>query len=113
MPKRLISLLALAVALCASGAAVVLLTPAAQAPAAASAVPASAPVELPTVVVRPEPEIPTLAQVTVRPDDAIFDAGAPVRVRAAARVRASTVGTGGFDMPYYSFGKSLRHSSKE
>jgi len=91
---------------------------------AAQAAPGSAAilptVLLPTVVVRPEPEIPTLATVTVRSGD-----GGTPNERSTLRVvrllpvhavtsfaSAGSAGSG-FGMPYYSFGKPLHHGTEE
>ncbi len=83
----------------------------------------SLPTLLPTVIVRPNPEMPTLATITVRPERALrasvnldgtadfaFDANDAARTQRAAISAAS--GTG-FAMPYYSFSRSPRHSNKE
>ena len=123
MPTRLIQLLLLAAALYASGAAVVALSTgnANHARTSAQAVTAPAfPLEsastlLPTVVVRPDPEVPTLATVTVRPDRAGLSGENFVAVPVPATRKAAVVSFagGGFDMPYYSFGRTLRHVSKE
>lgn len=122
MPKRLIPLLSLAAALYATGAAIIFLSAGSAYPARVPPVATVIPIPtLPTVVVRPDAPIPTLALVTVRPDDDVTDvnmtnADAGSRARAALRTRGSAVAllpVGGLDMPYYSFGKSLRHSTKE
>ena len=74
---------------------------------------------LPTVVVRPEPEIPTLATVTVHAGD-----GGASSERTARRARALPVHAvtsfasggsagAGFGMPYYSFGKPLHSGTEE
>jgi hypothetical protein len=121
MPSRLIPLLALAVALYATGAIIVSLSPLADASRSAAVAPAAAPAALPvlpTVVVHPEPEVPVLALVTVRPERAGAigaEASKPVPVAALA-VRAASVAvlpSGGFDMPYYSFGRTARRVNKE
>lgn len=122
MPNRLIPLLALAAALYGTGAIIVSLsslasnrdTVAAVAPAAE---PEALPV-LPTVVVRPEPEIPVLAMVTVRPDrsNAASDdapAAAPLGALAVRASSSALLPSGGFDMPYYSFGRTLHRVNKE
>jgi hypothetical protein len=77
---------------------------------------------LPAVRVFPEIEIPTLATVTVRPNRADM-ADVPVTSTTVAsidpvpllvrRPRSALMSSGGFDMPYYSFGKTLRHVSKD
>jgi hypothetical protein len=136
MPNRLIHLMLLAVALYAGGAAIVAFSDgtfgrphiaanARSAPPVASATP-DAPIEatttlLPTIVVRPEPALPTLATVTVRPsrsdrveslmEVADVPSGSVIPVARSSAV-ASFAGAG-FDMPYYSFGRTLRHVSKE
>ncbi len=124
MPARLIQLLALAAGLYGTGAMIVLLAPSVesrQALAATMEAPAvDAPPVLPTVVVRPEPEIPTLATVTVRPDDdgaaapAATDVGNDALDILAAHA-SSAVGLpgGGFNMPYYSFGRPLHRANRE
>jgi len=77
-------------------------------------------VMLPTVVVRPEPEIPTLATVTVRSgDDSTQNERPTLRVARLLPVHAVTsfasAGSAGsgFGMPYYSFGKPLHHGTEE
>lgn len=127
MPSRLFPLLTLAIALFITGGAIVSLADHSAGPADSDAmkisatdpVPTSIPL-LPTVVVRPEPEIPTLATVTVRPDrieQVAVHADRDGKVdRPLALARAGTVATlpgGGFDMPYYSFAKTLRRANKE
>lgn len=134
MPNRLIHLLLLAASLYASGAAIVALsngtpvsrhveTTTAKMPAVSSAAePLDATTTLlPVIVVHPEPEMLTLATVTVRPsrtdltetvaesDEISMAAILPAVPRATALSFASA----GFDMPYYSFGRTLRHVSKE
>jgi hypothetical protein len=129
VPNRLIHLMLLAAALSTGGAAIVALSNGALRPqsvAIHSAAPANVVMTttlLPTVVVRPEAEVPTLATVTVRPSRADWASAtaeqdeAPLGnlVAVARRTRAVSVGIGGagFDMPYYSFGRTLRHASKE
>ncbi len=127
MPNRLFPFLLLATTIAATGALVVALSPsrplAGQAAATAAlsgtadAAPAhaAAPILLPTIVVRPEAPIPTLATVTVRAD----------KPRSTTRVTddpsAELAGSPGlsllpsaaFDMPYYSFGRSMRRANKE
>ena len=77
---------------------------------------------LPVVVVRTQLPIPTLPTVTVRlsraeaiaydaPRAGDYSLGAVARGGSAAALGATP--SGGFDMPYYSFGKSLRHANKE
>ncbi|NCT68053.1 MAG: hypothetical protein GXC76_10485 [Rhodanobacteraceae bacterium] len=127
MTNRTNKLLLLAVAIYATGAIVVSLSNATigRAPLATSEptpAPAATPdanaVLLPTVVVRPEPAMPTLAAVTVTASRADFLPGAdaapadttglgPVGDVYAAVPAAGTT----LDMPYYSFGKSLRRAS--
>lgn len=127
MPPRLIHLMLLAAALSTGGAAIVALSGGAlprhslvnsrMAPASVGMTTTL----LPAVVVRPEAEVPTLATVTVRPNRADWT-GAPTEqgdaplgnlVAVARRTGGAVVGGAGFDMPYYSFGRTLRHASKE
>jgi hypothetical protein len=75
---------------------------------------------LPTVVVRPEPEIPTLATVTVLSGDGdTQNVRTPLRAARLLPVHAVTsfASTGsagsGFGMPYYSFGKPLHRGTEE
>lgn len=125
LPPRGVQLLSFALALVATGAAVVLAT-GGIAPAASVVAPATTAIEatasipvLPTVVVRPEPEIPTLATVTVRADDTAEPSARSARRTRALPVHAVTsfasagsAGTG-FGMPYYSFGKPLHSGTEE
>ncbi|MEO5626779.1 MAG: hypothetical protein ABIQ70_12290 [Dokdonella sp.] len=134
MPNRLIHLLLLAASLSASGAAIVALsngalssrqfeTKAAK-PLIASPVADTLDASmtlLPVVVVHPEPEVPTLATVTVRPSRTELTETAadsdgislgPV-VPAVRRTAVLSFASAGFDMPYYSFGRTLRHVTKE
>ncbi|HEU4663146.1 MAG TPA: hypothetical protein VFS55_03870 [Dokdonella sp.] len=117
LPRRGVRLLALAFALAVTGTTIAWLSHglANDAPAAEAA-----PVLLPTVVVHAEPEIPTLATVTVRAGDAAPGGTArPLAVPRFAPVHAVTsfasAGSAGagFGMPYYSFGKPLRHGTEE
>jgi len=122
MPNRLIPLLALAAALYGTGAIIVSLSSlTGHRDAAVTAAPAAGqealPV-LPAVIVRPEPEIPVLAMVTVRPDrsSAASDeapAAAPLGALAVHASSSALLPSGGFDMPYYSFGRTLHRVSKE
>ncbi|MEO5558194.1 MAG: hypothetical protein ABIO49_00780 [Dokdonella sp.] len=134
MPNRLIHLLLLAASLYASGAAVVALsngTPVSRhvetttakmpaVPPAAATLDATTTL-LPIVVVHPEPEVLTLATVTVRPSrtdltETVADSDEIPMATILPGVRRSTVpsfASAGFDMPYYSFGRTLRHVSKE
>lgn len=125
MPNRSIQLLVLATALFGTAATVMvvsgLTTGATTQPDARTAL--EAPVLLPTVVVRPEAEIPTLGEITVSPsraeriaaglevadDEDALDAVAE-RVRASSR---ALLPGSGFGMPYYSFGKPLQRVNKE
>ena len=122
LPRRGVHLLALAFALSLTGASMAFLSKglAADEPvAAAAAQAADEPVMLPTVVVRAEPEIPTLATVTVRAGDAA--SGGPDRtarpgfqpVHAVTSFASAGSAGAGFGMPYYSFGKPLRHGTEE
>lgn len=122
MPARLIQLLVLAVALIGTGAFVVAVSgihPAAAPQTSASATAEAVPV-LPVVVVRPQREIPTLTAITVSPTRAervaagieVADASTP-ETAAIATQAAVLLPSGGFDMPYYSFGKTLHRMNKE
>ncbi|MEO6688225.1 MAG: hypothetical protein ABIS07_12605 [Dokdonella sp.] len=134
MPNRLIHLLLLAASLSASGAAIVALSNGALGArhdeTTAAGKPVASPVAdtidatvtlLPVVVVHPEPDMPTLAKVTVRASRA--DVGEPIAdsselpvgivLPAARRKAVLSFASAGFDMPYYSFGRTLRHMSKE
>jgi len=118
MTSRFLTLFLLAIALGASGTSIVLLSPGVGHVSAASVSPvaptpaAPAPRRLATVVVRQAPVIPTLATVIVRPARPM-----PVPVSALAAPAGSLVATalpgGAFGMPYYSFGKPMRHLSKD
>lgn len=134
MPNRLIPLLLLAASLYASGAAIVALsngtavsrhveTTTANMPAVS---PVAEPLDttatlLPVVVVHPEPEMLTLATVTVRPSRADLTAtvadtdeiSMATLLPAGRRSNVLSFASAGFDMPYYSFGRTLRHVSKE
>ncbi|MEO7430461.1 MAG: hypothetical protein ABIR62_00140 [Dokdonella sp.] len=132
MPTRLIRLVFLAATLSFTGAAVVAFSgsglidvPAGAAVAAGRDTLLSDPLHttlMPSVRVHPEVEIPTLATVTVRPmysEVSAVSASSPnalTSVSVPMLARRSTGGlmaSAGFDMPYYSFGKTLRHVSKE
>jgi hypothetical protein len=131
VPIRLIRLSLLAASLSVAGAAVVALSDFGLNPSpivtTAVADRQSGPAELtvtllPTVMVHPEPDMPTLETVTVRPSrtELADVAGRPVVAISAAsmpvlirRPTAHLMSSAGFDMPYYSFGKTLRHVSKE
>ena len=122
LPRRGAHLLALAFALALTGTTIAYLSHglAPDAPVAATSAEAdAAPVLLPTVVVHAEPEIPTLATVTVRAGDAVaYGADRPpapprfMPVHAVTSFASGSAGTG-FGMPYYSFGKPLRHGTEE
>jgi hypothetical protein len=129
LPKRVVHLLLLAIALSGTGLTIGVLsngTLAARAHVATAATvePATgssaAMTVLPTVTVHPDPEIPVLATVTVRASDAglgvigAVDAGRPdvMPIPVTASLTSNATGSG-FVMPYYSFGKTLRHVSKE
>ncbi|HEY0179497.1 MAG TPA: hypothetical protein VGC30_07680 [Dokdonella sp.] len=130
MSNRLTQLVALAAALCATGAAIVALAggggaPSAAAPAAAGA-PATPAIELPTIVVRPAADVTVLATIVVRPDPP-----APAATLAHGSGAASTdvvvhadfvpthtatlipAAGAGYDMPYYSFGRMPRRLNEE
>jgi hypothetical protein len=127
LPRRGAFQLLLAVALVGSGVAVAsfsrgIVESDAHATAApsASGSPILPAVLLPTVVVRPEPEIPTLATVTVRSGDVgVQNERTAMRVARLLPVHAVTsfasAGSAGsgFGMPYYSFGKPLHHGTEE
>ncbi len=79
---------------------------------------------LPTIVVHPDRPVPTLATVTVhasfahdgidKPDTSANDNASEFDVASHTAVSALVSLPGSsFDMPYYSFGKSLRRVSKE
>jgi hypothetical protein len=130
MPNRLFQLLLLAAALTGTGSLLVLLahahalqpTVATQpASAAGRTVPAGVGVPtgvLPVVAVRASLPIPTLGTVTVHARRAGTASGNARR--SSDRSAGTIIASGGgslqsavFDMPYYSFGKTLRHVSKE
>jgi len=122
MPNRLIPLLALAAALYGTGAIIVSLSSlTGSRDGVAAAAPADEPEALPVlpaVVVRPEPEIPVLAMVTVRPDrnstaNEATPAAAPLGALAVRASSTALLPSGGFDMPYYSFGRTLHRVNKE
>jgi hypothetical protein len=130
MPTRLLSLLLRATTLAATGAIVVALAQGAatrrdaaldKARAQQMAPAAGTPALLPTIVVRPEAVVPTLATVTVharRVRDTVASADpAPAEDaldwRDDSAQAAILLQGGGFDMPYYSFGRSLRRVNKE
>ncbi|MFI4970375.1 MAG: hypothetical protein ACHP7D_09220 [Lysobacterales bacterium] len=132
MPNRLIQLLLLAVALAGTGTIVATLSHGVatgrQAVSAGTAViPSATPsiastAVLPVVTVRAEAPIPTLGTITVRPgrnepgmadalrseDYAVDKIEPPSRISSGGSLQSAA-----FDMPYYSFGKTLRHVSKE
>jgi len=128
LPRRRSYQLLLAVALVGAGAAITSLShgvadAGARPLAATASTPASGGVEseivvLPTVVVRPDPEIPTLATVTVRASDGGASKRPPLRARllpvhaVTSFASAGSAGSG-FGMPYYSFGKPLRRGTEE
>ncbi len=135
LPSRVNRLLLLAVALLATGATIVALAPRANttgvharsAVSVSVAVPlpitGSPPTLLPTVIVTPEPEMTTLATITVRPERALptsanwdgvsgFAPDADDDVRNQRATTASASG-GTYTMPYYSFSRSPRHANKE
>jgi hypothetical protein len=126
MSKRLVHLLLLASGLYTAGAVIVLFSGGVATPR--PLLPAQAPqtgvahveqaARLPVVAERAAPVIPTLATITVHPVQA-HDGIARVREFALGAASAATSGPlvalpgSSFDMPYYSFGKSLRRVSKE
>ena len=134
VPTRLTQRLLLAVALSGTGVAIVALSQGVPAPRpmlGASATPAlqglntgDAPTLLPEIVVKPDAGIVTLATITVHPDrtgtwtpaterSGDYTVGAKKAEDPATRATASLAGGNGFDMPYYSFGRSAHHASKE
>ncbi|TCO41842.1 hypothetical protein [Dokdonella fugitiva] len=124
LPRRGIQLLCLAFALAMTGTAIAYLSGGAAAGAGTADAPGQAdaqatPVLLPTVVVRAEPEIPTLATITVRAADSNPDTPrAPAKprflpVHAVTSFASAGSAGAGFGMPYYSFGKPLRHGTEE
>jgi hypothetical protein len=122
LPRRGVHLLALAFALVLTGTTIAFLSHGltTDAPPAASAEPEDAPVLLPTVVVHAEPEIPTLATITVRAGDAnpvAARTSAPATrflpVHAVTSFASAGSAGAGFGMPYYSFGKPLRHGTED
>lgn len=78
---------------------------------------------LPAIVVTPDPEMTTLATITVRPErpravsanrDRVGDFAFDAKVSASApRVVNAPASGSGFAMPYYSFSRSPRRSNKE
>jgi hypothetical protein len=126
MSIRLSQFLLLACSFAGTGAVVTALSSAraiTDAPVAASAMPAESAIEavptlLPTVVVRPDAPIPTLATITVRPDRSIATGSADEKapefaLREAGGSVMGTLSNVSFDMPYYSFGRRARQVSKE
>jgi multisubunit Na+/H+ antiporter MnhC subunit len=127
LPRRGACQLLLAIALVGTGVAVASFSrgvaeangPAATASSASEPAQAILPiVVLPTIVVHSEPEIPTLATVTVRSGEGRTNERPPIRARLlpvhAVTSFASTGSAGsGFGMPYYSFGKPLHHGTEE
>lgn len=132
MCNRLTRTFALAAALIATAAAVFTFSHAVSVtrPHAAAQIPSAAlrtrdsapPTLLPAVMVRSQLPIPTLPTVTVRlsraeaiandaPRAGDYSLGAVAHGGSAAALGATP--SGGFDMPYYSFGKGLRHANKE
>jgi hypothetical protein len=122
MTSRFLTLFLLAIALGASGTSIVLLSPGVSHVSAASTAPAlsmpaaSAPTRLATVVVHRTPAIPMLATVTVRPARSMplpVPVPASVLATPAGGLVATALPGGAFGMPYYSFGKPMRHLSKD
>ncbi|GEM_PF-1231593 len=127
MSNRPTRILALAAALSTTTLAVAALTGfGSAAPSRSHAAPAedARAVLLPTVVVRPEPQIPLLGEVTVRPSRAErIAAGLTVDAQEEGlldRATGSSSGShallrggGGLAMPYYSFGKPLPRANEE
>lgn len=116
MTNRLIPALAFPTALAVTGLIFAVLSHGSADHRTAAAAPDAIPV-LPLVVVRPEPEIPVLASLTVRPTRAELEAAGVVRrgddsAERDVLVRELLTG-GGLDMPYYSFGKAQHRVSKE
>lgn len=132
MPNRLVRTLLLAIALVATEAAVFAFSlgvPVTRSHTAAQVTAVSPRSQdhttaalLPVVIVRPQPIIPTLPTITVRMSRAEAVANDAPRAddyslgAVAHGSSAATIGAlpgAAFDMPYYSFGKSLRHANKE
>ncbi|MEO7062836.1 MAG: hypothetical protein ABI082_03550 [Dokdonella sp.] len=131
LPSRVKQLLLLAVALLATGATIVAFAPRANTARSAVSVPVAVPLPitgspptlLPTVLVTPDPEITTLATITVRPEPALpastnsdsVSNFAPDANDAARNphARSASASGGTYAMPYYSFSRSPRHANKE
>jgi len=117
MSNRLIQFALLAIAVSTTGSTLAALSHGLPAPQSTTAT--ELPVTLmPTIVVHPEPVIPTLGTITVVPDRAVRTSNSDdYSLSAAIRdAGASAVGSlpgGAFDMPYYSFGRTLRRAAKE
>jgi len=123
MSTRLLQFALLAIAVSATGSTLVALSHGL--PARHGGAAADLPVTLlPAVVVHPEPSIPTLGTITVLPDRADlaglaaqdgasgdYSLGEAIRDAGASAVDSLPGGT--FDMPYYSFGRTLRRAAKE
>jgi hypothetical protein len=124
LPRRVVHLLLLAVALAGTGTTIAALSNGTSDPArpvASAPADAAATTLLPTVLVYAEPEIPTLATITVRTGDigsAVLERKSSavharfLPVHAVTSFASGSAGTG-FGMPYYSFGKPLRHGTEE
>jgi hypothetical protein len=117
MSNRLIHFALLAIAVSTTGSTLAALSHGLPVPSSPAAT--ELPVTLmPTIVVHPEPVIPTLGTITVVPDRADrTSSGDDYSLSEAIRgAGASAVGSlpgGAFAMPYYSFGRSLRRAAKE
>ena len=125
MTDRLFQSLLLATALSGTAALVLALSSADSSPHAHAAANAAThpaaitqqPWLLPTVVVHPDPDpIPTLATLTVRATLPATDEHAEadmLLISAADTPVLYPLPSAAFDMPYYSFGKTLRRVNKE
>ena len=111
---------ALVVALSSAGSSVVPRTGPSVATATTPVAIAHEPIMLPTVVVRPEAVVPTLATVTVRASiadrvaaDLAAEDAAGLLTSAGGGLALYPLPSAAFDMPYYSFGRTLRRVNKE
>lgn len=123
MSNRLVHIALLAVAVSATGSTLAALShglPARH--AATDAAAALQVILLPTVVVHPEPSIPTLGTITVLPDrsDRVSSSAGHAddyslgeAIRDAGTSAVGSLPSASLDMPYYSFGRTLRRAAKE
>ena len=129
MSNRLVHLLLLSAGLCTTGVVIVLSSSGVATPAQVT-VHVAAPtatvartqniVLLPTIVVHPDPLVPTLGTITVHAssgpaaiDKANVSASDYDVVSHTAVSSLVSLPGSSFDMPYYSFGKSVRRVNKE